>query len=168
LPAYVDDTTFPPKAQVQRALRDHPLLKSAFNHQGKFHRLVAASKKGHINNRILRNLLPFWVKELREGVPPNRWVILLGDGHSSHADEAVLRFLVEHKVAFLGFPSHLTHILQMLDVIIFGILKRLSKPALDQFLAILYGFGFVPTLKVVCILLVCATSFDCIFRTLSF
>ena len=65
-----------------------------------------------------------WLKEVFE---PETWPsgrshhrLLLIDGHSSHLTLEFLEFAMEHNIHLLCFPPHSTHVLQPLDVGIFG------------------------------------------------
>jgi hypothetical protein len=46
--------------------------------------------------------------------------MLLFDGHGSHITFEVRQFCEEHKIILLCLPHHLTHLLQPLDVGVFG------------------------------------------------
>lgn len=48
---------------------------------------------------------------------------LLVDGHTSHYTREFLKYAQEHKIHILCYPSHVTHVYQGLDVVIFSVLK---------------------------------------------
>jgi hypothetical protein len=56
---------------------------------------------------------------------PQHWSLLLLDGHHSHTmDPEVMQTFRDHRVYVLALPSHTTAALQLLDVAVFGPLKR--------------------------------------------
>ena len=56
-------------------------------------------------------------------LPEERPILLILDGHSSHLSYRVRVLAIEHKITMLKLPSHLTHILQPLDVSVFKPMK---------------------------------------------
>ena len=64
---------------------------------------------------------------------PKEQSVLLMDSASCHCSERILRFLGEHNVLVLVYPSHTSNIFQALDLSFFGILKR-NKGKEDEFL----------------------------------
>lgn len=60
-------------------------------------------------------------------------VILFLDGHTSHINVAVSEFCWQRKIILYCFPAHASHILQPLDVTVFGPLKKLWNKAIDEF-----------------------------------
>ena len=57
-----------------------------------------------------------------------KYRLLLVDGHTSHYSYKFLKYMWDHKIIVLYYPSHMTHIYQGLDVVIFSVLKlRLSQ-----------------------------------------
>ena len=55
------------------------------------------------------------------------------DGHSSHINLAVSSFCREKGIILYCFPPHASHILQPLDVSVYGPLKKLWNDALSEF-----------------------------------
>ncbi len=53
--------------------------------------------------------------------------ILIVDGHAFHVSTEFIRFAHEHKIVCLCLPAHSTHLLQPLDVGVFGPLKQNYK-----------------------------------------
>lgn len=49
---------------------------------------------------------------------------MIVDGHNSHYTRAFLEYAHTHRIVVLCYPSHTTHVLQGLDVVIFAVLKR--------------------------------------------
>ena len=52
-----------------------------------------------------------------------KWRLLLVDGHNSHYTVGFLKYACMHMIHVLCYPSHMTHIYQGLDVVIFSVLK---------------------------------------------
>jgi hypothetical protein len=53
--------------------------------------------------------------------------VLLIDNYSPHISDDVVVVLIHARVRIITFTSHTTHIFQMLDVVLFGILKKHAK-----------------------------------------
>ena len=60
-------------------------------------------------------------------------IILFLDGHTSHLNVAVSEFCQERQIILYCLPPHASHILQPLDVSVFGPLKKLWNKAIDDF-----------------------------------
>ena len=60
-------------------------------------------------------------------------VILFIDGHSSHNNEAVSEFRLNRQIILYCFPGHSSHILQPLDVTVFGPLKKYWNSAINDY-----------------------------------
>ncbi len=58
--------------------------------------------------------------------------MLIVDGHSSHVSTEFIRFAQEHQIVCLCLPAHYTHLLQPLDVGVFGPLKPSYKTLLAE------------------------------------
>ncbi len=58
--------------------------------------------------------------------------VLIGDGHSSHVSTEFIRFAPEHKILCLCLPAHSTHLLQPMDVEVFGPLEQNYKTLLAE------------------------------------
>ena len=50
-------------------------------------------------------------------------VLLILDGHASHVSYEVRQLALQHNISLLKLPSHLTHILQPLDIGVFKGMK---------------------------------------------
>ncbi|OWT42482.1 DDE superfamily endonuclease domain-containing protein [Pochonia chlamydosporia 170] len=57
--------------------------------------------------------------------------LLILDGHGSHHTKEFIEYCDSHNIIPFGLPSHLTHILQPLDVCVFQPLKHYHAKALD-------------------------------------
>ncbi|RPB02739.1 DDE-domain-containing protein, partial [Choiromyces venosus 120613-1] len=61
-----------------------------------------------------------------------KYRLLLLDGHTSHLTWEFFNFYLSHRVIPLCFPAHLTHLLQPLDVGLFGPLQHYYSAELDE------------------------------------
>ena len=55
------------------------------------------------------------------------------DGHTSHINLCVSEFYIDHGIILYCFPPHASHILQPLDVTVFGPLKKQWNKSIDVF-----------------------------------
>ena len=58
--------------------------------------------------------------------------MLIVDGHASHMTNEFIKFTQKHKIVCLCLPAHSRHLLQPLDVGVFGSLKRNYKTLLAE------------------------------------
>ena len=78
-----------------------------------------------------------WIKKLflpatshlRESVP----VVLFFDGHHSHISVSIVKYCKENNVHLMLLPSNTTHVLQPLDVGVYGPLKQAWKRILAEY-----------------------------------
>ena len=65
-----------------------------------------------------------WLKKIFvPSLPDERPIILILDGHVSHISYEIRILSNEHDVTLLKLPSHLTHLLQPLDISVFKAMK---------------------------------------------
>jgi hypothetical protein len=57
----------------------------------------------------------------------NKPAILFCDNCKTHCSEELLKKLARHGILVLTYPPHTSHVFQVLDVLLFGILKRAKK-----------------------------------------
>lgn len=60
-------------------------------------------------------------------------VIVFMDGHSSHINVAVAEFCRDHQIILYCFPAHASHVIQPLDICVYGPLKKKWNSAVKQF-----------------------------------
>src|SRR6266436_1339698 len=60
----------------------------------------------------------------------NQYQLLIIDGHSSHESLSTIRFCQDKKIVLYILPSHCTHALQLLDVVLFSPLKQAWSQAI--------------------------------------
>ena len=70
-----------------------------------------------------------WVKDRRSNLklPQESPFLLFLDNHSSRASIETLQFLKDDHICVVSYPSHCSHLLQPLDVAVFGQFKKHFK-----------------------------------------
>src|SRR5260221_137976 len=63
---------------------------------------------------------------------PDQFRLLIVDGHSSHESLNTITYCQEHKIILFVLPSHCTHALQPLDVVLFSPLKQSWAAAVTE------------------------------------
>ena len=91
---------------------------------------LACSDSGYINNTIAMEYLDHLIEHSHAG-PQKLWKILLLDGHESHRTEEFQLKAANHHIKLFYFPSHLTHVLQPLDVGVFRPWKHYHNLAIQ-------------------------------------
>ena len=95
-------------------------LMHAYTNGGPLGTRFTVSKNGWMDT----NGFVEWMKKIFiTSLPDERPVILIIDGHLSHVSYEVRQLARENNVTMLKLPSHLTHILQPLDVSVFKGMK---------------------------------------------
>ena len=89
------------------------------------------SETGYTNDQIAVWWLEHFIKHTDSG-PDKLWKLLLLDGHVSHECPQFVLKAEESNIALYRFPSHLTHILQALDVGVFRPWKHWHKKAISN------------------------------------
>jgi hypothetical protein len=90
------------------------------------------SKKGYSTGEIGAE----WIKHFHEQTKRKargRYRLLLVDGHNSHFTYEFLVFARSKRIIVLCYPSHMTHVLQGLDVVVFSPLKTVLAKLRDRF-----------------------------------
>jgi hypothetical protein len=92
-----------------------------------------ASPKGWTSNEIALDWLEgIFIPHIRRR-HGNKWVVLVCDGHDSHTNETFLATCMLNKVWLVFYEPHCSHVVQALDVGVFGLLKkRLRKYLCDS------------------------------------
>jgi len=62
----------------------------------------------------------------------NKWVVLVCDGHESHTNDDFLWLCLSNKIWLVFYEPHCSHIVQVLDVGVFGLLKRRLRIVLRE------------------------------------
>jgi hypothetical protein len=90
--------------------------------------VMMLSDTGYTNDKIAVQWLEHFIKHTDSGLD-KPWKLLLLDGHTSHECPKFVLKAEENNIALFRFPSHLTHILQPLDVGVFRPWKYWHKQA---------------------------------------
>lgn len=86
-----------------------------------------ASDKGWTNNAIgLKWLEDIFIPGSKTELPNEKRLLIL-DGHGSHATPDFMRLCVLHKIQLVYLPAHTSHVLQPLDISVFGPLKTVYR-----------------------------------------
>ena len=108
--------------------------------------LIAKSAKGWTDDELgmewLRRVYEPYSRKL---ISPGEKRLLILDGHFSHVNEQFIDFCESHNVALFCLPPHSTHLLQPLDVGLFGPLQHFYGIGIDDYFRD-HGenFGFAP------------------------
>ncbi len=93
---------------------------------------ISLSENGWTDNKLCIE----WLKDCFE--PATRtelrgeYRLLIVDGHASHVSNEFIKFVKANKIICLCLPPHSTHLLQPLDVSVFGPLKQNYKKLLAE------------------------------------
>ncbi|KAF1999405.1 DDE-domain-containing protein, partial [Amniculicola lignicola CBS 123094] len=82
----------------------------------------ALSQKGWTDDELGLEWLKIFEQATRPALPREKRLLIM-DNHGSHLTGKFLRFAIDHKIIVLCFPPHTTHLLQPLDVGLFGPLQ---------------------------------------------
>ena len=98
---------------------------------------IITSESGYSNDeiglKVLEHFIKYtklapWVSLISSTVPK----LLLYDGHPSHCTDEFQALALQNNIILYQFPSHLTHILQPLDVGCFQIWKHFHNLAIHE------------------------------------
>jgi hypothetical protein len=92
---------------------------------------IGVSSTGYTDNNLALQYLDHMIKYSGAG-PDAHWRISLLDGHESHQTDDFQIKAQENKILPCYFPSHLTHVLQPLDVGIFQPWKHFHSKAVQR------------------------------------
>jgi hypothetical protein len=90
------------------------------------------SRKGYVNGDLFTEYLKIF-DDLTKKKAKGRYRVLLLDGHGSHFHLKCLKYARANRIIVLCYPSHTTHILQGLDVVVFSPLKRAWESARNDY-----------------------------------
>lgn len=79
------------------------------------------------NNHIINNFIPQVEIDRKFVNLMDNPAILFFDNCSSHLDEELLQTLAQHMIIVIAYPSHTSHVFQVLDLLLFGVLKVHKK-----------------------------------------
>ena len=93
--------------------------------------VIALSPTGYTNESIAIAWLRHFIKHTNAG-PGKPWKMLLLDGHVTHENDEFVILAHENNVKPFEYPSHLTHVLQPLDVGVFRPWKHYHNKAIHH------------------------------------
>ena len=93
--------------------------------------VIALSETGHTNETIAMRWLEHFIKHTNAG-PEKPWKLLLLDGHTTHENPQFVILAHENNIKLFEYPSHLTHVLQPLDVGVFRPWKHYHNKAIHH------------------------------------
>ncbi|KYM94748.1 hypothetical protein ALC62_14599 [Cyphomyrmex costatus] len=107
-------------------------FKDHFIHDGPVGCAGGANPTGWINETNFLIYLTHFVKNVK----PSRInrVLLLLDNHDTHLSINTLNFAKENGIIMLSFPAHCSHKMQLLDVSVYGPLKKFLSTAQDSWM----------------------------------
>lgn len=94
--------------------------------------LLEISNSSYINKdifkrHIINNFIPQVEEDRKYTKIKDCPSILFFDNCSSHIDDELLQILAEHFILVISYPSHTSNLFQVLDILIFGVLKIHKK-----------------------------------------
>lgn len=91
--------------------------------RGTYPTYYATTSKGFITNELWTNIIATFIELIRAAAGTKHAMLLL-DRHSVHLEMTSLQSLINNSIHPLYLPAHTTHIIQPLDDVILGGLKR--------------------------------------------
>ncbi|SLM40197.1 HTH CenpB-type DNA-binding domain [Lasallia pustulata] len=88
---------------------------------------ISVSENGWTDNDICFEWLKRCFEPETRPTTPEKWRLLLFDGHASHLTGRAIDFCLEHKIVCFCLPAHATHLVQPLDVGVFAVLAHWYK-----------------------------------------
>ena len=112
---------YPRKRQVPQSLREGAYPNTLF----------VSSESGWINSELFIEWFNFFI----HNIPPVRPVLLLLDGHKSHASIELIELALSNNIHLLCLPAHTSHLLQPLDVGVFKSFKTNFNKACSKYMS---------------------------------
>ena len=103
-----------------------------YNEDSLYYTSLGHSTKGYTDGEIGVEWIKQFDKQTHVKAAGHRRLLLV-DGHNSHYTHAFLEYARKNRIVVLCYPSHLTHIYQGLDVVIFSVLKQRWTEARDKY-----------------------------------
>jgi len=105
---------------VFKGKRENPELMKGSSPGSRF----CMSDSGWSNSNVLKIYLEqHFIPNVRRGENDKQPILLLFDGHSSHTSTDLIEWAISKNIILFVLPAHTSHILQPLDVAIFGPFK---------------------------------------------
>ena len=93
---------------------------------------ISLSENGWTNNKLCIEWLRDCFEPATRAELQGEYRLLIVDGHASHVSNKFIKFVKANKIICLCLPPHSTHLLQPLDVSVFGPLKQNYKKLLAE------------------------------------
>ena len=93
--------------------------------------LVGVADTGYMNDELMLAWIAHFEKHSAHR-QRGTWRLLLLDGYGSHHTLEFINYCEEHYIIPFGLPSHSTHFLQPLDVVVFQPYKHYHAEAIDR------------------------------------
>jgi hypothetical protein len=93
--------------------------------------LVGVADTGYMNDELMLAWIAHFERHSARQ-QRGRWRLLLLDGYGSHHTLEFITYCEEHRIIPFGLPSHSTHFLQPLDVVVFQPYKHWHAEAVDR------------------------------------
>jgi hypothetical protein len=90
--------------------------------------IIATSESGYSNNELGLAYIQHFIEQSKSSDSSKK--LLIFDGYESHISDEFQEIAYKNNVILLQFPAHLTHILQPLDVGVFGPYKHWHTEAI--------------------------------------
>ncbi|XP_076135340.1 uncharacterized protein LOC143117477 [Alosa pseudoharengus] len=95
------------------------LPSTAYSLEGPSNALYGVSERGYMDSDLFVKWLGHFIKHARQERP----LLLFMDQHEAHVGKGVVDFCRANQVEVVCLPAHTTHVLQPLDVAVYGSLK---------------------------------------------
>ena len=89
--------------------------------------ILQISNSYYVNKVIFNNFIEQVENDRKFVGLKNNPAILFFDNCSSYLDEELLQILAQHMILVITYPSHASHVFQVLYMLLFGVLKAHKK-----------------------------------------
>ena len=92
--------------------------------------VIGTSPTDYSNDELSMAWIQHFETHTRKGTIGSKRLLLM-DGYESHCIQEFIQYCDDNGIIPFGFPPHSTHLLQLLDVVVFQPLKHYHTEALD-------------------------------------
>ena len=118
--------TIPPVLIIQAKLH----MESWYHENLQGDELILLSESGYTNKLLGMEYLRHFIQHIKAGLDTPKKLLM--DSHISHCNPDFILLADEYQIISYAFPSHLTHVLQPLDVGVFQPYKYWHKKAIQH------------------------------------
>ena len=93
---------------------------------------ISLSENGWTDNKLCLEWLKGCIEPATRAELQEEYRLLIVNGHASHVSNEFIKFIKAKKIIWICLPPHSTHLLQPLDVSVFGPLKQSYKKLLAE------------------------------------